>query len=351
MLTYILSEAAIVFEDKGDIVFPSNIQLFIELEPEVLFGIKNGFTRACFTGSGSEVLIDFERGTQGCRNILKPQDFQCQFTCPEVVSNDGKNTFKEYNLNISGNILTIANHCESKKDFGFLAYIARYLAPASLCLELWEPVSVKQITGMCGKRPFKIQMKHYGNLLPIIRPGDVEKRIHRAFENLKSLRYIQSPRLKAALHYYHTARRLIAVGENVWEFVPEVILNYSKILEVLFGDNRDGIKQQLVSLGIEKQQIEGCFIPIMLLRSHFDIAHVRLSKPQNLNVPEVAKFIVLIESQLGNLIQTVIQKSESGTYMILPAEPSPEYTKTEQSEWDTINQSIRRSFFGESSIV
>lgn len=235
MLTYILSEAAIVFEDKGDIEFPSNIQLFVELEPEVLFGIKDGFT-LCFTGSVFEFPIDPARGTQGCRNILKPQDFQCQYTCPQVVSNDGGKIFKEYHLNINGNILSLANTCESAKDFGVLLYIGRYLAPASLSLELWEPVSVKQITGMCGKRPFKIQMKHYGNFLPIIRPGDVEKRIQRAFDNLKSLRYLQNPRLKAAIHYYHTARRLIAVGDNVWEFVPEVILNYSKILEVLFGD-------------------------------------------------------------------------------------------------------------------
>lgn len=346
MLTYILNEMSIVFQDKGKVEFPSSIQLHVELEPEVLFGIKDGFTRACFTGAVSEILIDFVRGTQGCRNILKPGDFQGQFVCPQVISEDGKDVFKEYSFGIDGNILTITLNCECQKDLGILFYIAKYLAPSSLSLELWEPVSVRQITGTCGTRPFKIQLKKYSNFMPVIRPGDVEKRIERAFENLKTIRCLQNSRLKAAIHYYHTARRLVEVGDNVWEFVPEIILNYTKILEVLFGNSRENVRQQLLELGYESEKVECCFIPILLLRSHFDIAHARLSTPQKINVPEVAKFILFLESQMGELIRNAIQKSEAGEYDILPAEPSSEYSDDDQTEWDTINQNIKKGIFG-----
>lgn len=352
MLTYDLNRFSAVFEDKGKIKFPSLIKLHVELGPKTLFGMEDGFTRACFTGGKvSEILIDFERGTQGCRNVLKPEDFQGKFTCPEATSKDGKEVFKEYSLEIAGNVLSLVLNCENDRDFGGLVYFARYLVPASLSLELWESVFVKRISGTCEGRPFDLRLATYGNLMSVIHPDDVAKRINRAFENLNALRFIQNSRLKAALHYYHTACRLTAVGETVWEFVPEIILNYVKILEVLFGNNRESVRQQLKVLGYDTDKIETSFIPILLLRSHFDIAHARLSSPQKINTPEVAKFILNIESQImGDLIRKVIQKSGSGEFELLPVDPNSEYSDAEQKEWDEINENIKKGFFGDQNI-
>ncbi len=186
--------------------------------------------------------------------------------------------------------------------------------------------------------------------MSIIRPGDVAKHINRAFENLNALRSIQNSRLKAALHYYHTARRLTAVGETVWEFVPEIILNYTKILEVFFGNNRENVRQQLQVLGYDTNKIETSFIPILLLRSHFDIAHAKLSSPQKIDVPDIAKFILNIETIMGDLIKKVIQKSESGEFELLPSDRCSEYSDAEQKEWDGINENIKKGFFGDQSI-
>jgi len=351
MLTYDLNRFSVSFEDKGKIKFPSLIKLRVELGPKTLFGIEDGFTRACFTGGKvSEILIDFERGTQGCRNVLKPEDFQGKFTCPEATSKDEKEVFKEYSLEIAGNVLSLVLNCENNRDFGGLVYFARYLAPASLSLELWESVFVKRISGTCEGRPFKLRLATYGNLMSIIRPGDVAKHINRAFENLNALRSIQNSRLKAALHYYHTAHRLTAVGETVWEFVPEIILNYTKILEVFFGNNRENVRQQLQVLGYDTNKIETSFIPILLLRSHFDIAHAKLSSPQKIDVPDIAKFILNIETIMGDLIKKVIQKSESGEFELLPSDRCSEYSDAEQKEWDGINENIKKGFFGDQSI-
>ncbi len=347
MLTYDLNSFSVVFEDKGSIKLPSLVRLDVELGPETLFGIKDGFTRACFTGGNvSEIFIDFEKGTQGCRNVLKPEDFHGEFTCPEAKSKDEKDVFKEYKIEMVGNVLSLSLDCENNKDFGILLYLARYLAPASLSLELWESVFVKRISGVCGDRPFKLRLPTYGNLMSVIRPGDVAKRIDYAFGNLHALRLIQNPRLKAALHYYHVACRLTAVGETVWEFVPEIVLNYVKILEVLFGDNRENVRMQLEALGYDADKIETSFIPILLLRSHFDIAHARLSSPQKIDVPDVSKFILNVEVQIGDLIRKVIQKSKSGEFELLPADSNSEYSDAEQKAWDEINENIKRGFFG-----
>lgn len=43
-------------------------------------------------------------------------------------------------------------------------------------------------------------------------------------------------RLAAALHYYYVAKRLTEAGNLPQEFMTEIILNYYKVLEILFSD-------------------------------------------------------------------------------------------------------------------
>ena len=116
-----------------------------------------------------------------------------------------------------------------------------------------------------------------------------------------------------------------------------------KILEVLFGSRNESIRRQLRALGYDADRIERCFVPIILLRSHFDIAHARLASPQKIDVPEVAKFILNVEAQMGDLIRKIIQKSESGEFELLPADPNSEYSDAEQKAWDEINENIKNA--------
>ena len=226
--------------------------------------------------------------------------------------------------------------------------MARYLIPASLSLELCEPVYVDKVTGSCNKRKFELRLSSYGNFMTIIRPGNIEKWINKAFENLETVRFGHSVRLKAALHYYHAARRLIEAGDNVWEFTAEILLNYCKVLEALFGNSRDSIRGQMRLLGYEDAQVESVFIPITLLRNHFDIAHVRLSGPADIENSRITQYIIILESRVGDLIKRVLDKCRRGEYELIPDNAEQGYSDAEQREWDKINESIERAFFGSS---
>ena len=62
-----------------------------------------------------------------------------------------------------------------------------------------------------------------------------------------------------------------AIG-RAGEFLPEVVLNLAKVLEVLFppggdGRTRDAVRQNLSQLGFSELEIEADYIPAMALRN------------------------------------------------------------------------------------
>jgi len=348
MLTYELNNFQLKFQDKGGLQIPALIKFRVSLGPKKLFGIEKGLTRAAFAGFGktTDVLIDFRKGRQGALNILEKDDFKGQHKVAEFTNPSDLFVHKEYDVSLTGNILELQFQCDSRRSFGGFLYLARYLIPASLSLELWEPVYVEEMSGLCNDRCFNVRIQDYSSFVTIIRPGDVEKWTATAFKNLEIIRFAQSTRLKAALHYYHVARRLVEVGDNIWEFVAETFLNYCKVLEALFGNSRDIIRDQMKLLGYTDEQIESQFIPITLLRNHFDIAHVRLSNPKGIDTPTISKYILILESRVGQLIKTVLEKSHSGEYEPLPEEGPLEYDSRHQKEWDEINENVRKAFFG-----
>ena len=62
-------------------------------------------------------------------------------------------------------------------------------------------------------------------------------------------------RLAAALSYYYTAKRLIEAGNSPFEFMAEAILNYSKILEIMFVHSKDtmtDVRNELLKFGYSK---------------------------------------------------------------------------------------------------
>lgn len=71
-------------------------------------------------------------------------------------------------------------------------------------------------------------------------------------------------------------------GNSPSDFIAEVILNYCKILEVLFppkgdGKTRDAARIGLAKLNYSKEEIERDFLPVMALRNWIDVGHAKLS--------------------------------------------------------------------------
>jgi len=105
--------------------------------------------------------------------------------------------------------------------------------------------------------------------------------------------------------------------------MSEVILNYSKILEVLFPQlknegNRDAARRGLADLGYTPDEYERCFIPAMSLRNDIDSGHVFLSvfKREQLNV--LHEYTEAAEGKFRHLLQTIMENIENQTYDVPP---------------------------------
>ena len=61
-----------------------------------------------------------------------------------------------------------------------------------------------------------------------------------------------------------------------WEFMSEVLLNFAKVLEVLFPASEsqtiDAARAGLRELGFAEDEVEKWFVPALALRNHLDVA-------------------------------------------------------------------------------
>ena len=122
--------------------------------------------------------------------------------------------------------------------------------------------------------------------------------------------------------------RLARQGTIAGEFLAEMILNLSKVLEVLFppeGDSgsRDSARRGLETLEFTETEIEADYIPAMALRNEIDVGHVDLSlfTPEQLAL--IHGYVNRAEGAYRTLLQRVLKKVESGEFAVEPYEPTP----------------------------
>jgi len=107
-------------------------------------------------------------------------------------------------------------------------------------------------------------------------------------------------------------------GNGPWEFMAEAILNLTKSLEILFGNSRDQIRAGLTAAGYERDKIEDFFVPIVLLRNHFDVGHGRLAIHKLDDLQLVYALLANAEKEFRDLFQKAALLSQSGKLKIEP---------------------------------
>jgi hypothetical protein len=131
--------------------------------------------------------------------------------------------------------------------------------------------------------------------------------------------------LLAAVSYAHVARRLEAAGESAGEFTAEVILNYCKALEVLWGETRDAIRTGASSLGYDAEETEGTFVALTILRDELDVAHPKVSTYSADSLHTIYSFVGDLATPMLELLARAIDATRAGTWTprILNAAPEP----------------------------
>ncbi|MGB3754077.1 MAG: hypothetical protein WA954_09290 [Parerythrobacter sp.] len=132
----------------------------------------------------------------------------------------------------------------------------------------------------------------------------------------------QRRRLSAAMTFFQRACRLNLLAQRKGEFASEEILNYAKMLEVLFPTKdknegtMDAARRELEKLGFSTLQRESLYVPMILLRNQLDSGHPLLSIPSVEQKNILSQYLDKAASAFRLLLHRIFQKIEAKEYCV-----------------------------------
>ncbi|MEU8076785.1 hypothetical protein AB0B31_15180 [Catellatospora citrea] len=178
-----------------------------------------------------------------------------------------------------GNVLTYRRKLHSRNELTAALERMLYRLPLALNVEFIDAPVITEVTGRVGDAEFVYQHAKRASPVDLTNQQRQIERLTDSWGRVQLLRHADR-RVVAALHYFHVACRLERAGHTPWEFMAEVLLNYTKLLEVLFpnGDKTiDGTRMGAQQLGFTSAFVDEWFVPALSLRNDIDVAHVSLA--------------------------------------------------------------------------
>jgi hypothetical protein len=311
MLTYQVRKRNFKLIDGGSFEFPNQVEIQFTLQPLQPFGESASGGRTAVREVEAEMYSNMNTGhfTIESKTPLKP---------------------------LNGNCLQINTRCESIIHLTRLTESIFFLIPMLLNIEFADPPVIEDVTGRVGKTNFRWALSAWKAEIETTTQKKQEARVISSWERYKLITQPENRRFVAALHYFHVACRLNRSGHSPWEFMSEIILNLSKVLEVLFppleaGKTRDGVRESLKKIGYSDNEIETHFIPIMAIRNNIDVGHVHLSMLTQEQLQVLHAYTESLESAIRSMLRLLIDKIQKSEFQLdssFNLSPKKEVTKT-----------------------
>ena len=294
------------FPDDGDVRFH-----FLPLQP---FGMEAGGGRTAVRAVEASVLFDANSGTSTIESKTPLDPLQV------VIEEPGRT------VRLDGNVLTISQHFDRNQALTELIEGIYFAMPTLLSVEFADSPYIERVDGTIGSISFRWELQQLKIGFRTTTQQQQETTISTSWKRMGVLSVPGRRRLVAALHYFYVATRLSRVGSIAGEFLPEVILNYAKVLEVLFppsgdGRTRDAARNGLAGLGFSKEEIEADYLPAMALRNDIDVAHVDLSLFNREQLILIHAYIEHAEETFRVLLNRVLSHIEQEKFDVEPYEP------------------------------
>jgi len=297
-----------VKKNNKEIVFPNDVEIEIYLEPKGQFGIGRGIGKTVLQGTPATAIYDANTGKTWMKSrvFLKPIDTGVEWT--------------NLKLGLNGNKLYAKARSDTYENLHDLLVIMHNVIPILLNLEFAEPPVVKYTRGRIGDATFNWELERTLGWFDVTNDDKQEKRVIDSFQRIDVINQLANRRFAAAAYYFYVARRLAESGNSLFEFMAEVVLNLCKVLQVLFGETRDEVRNELLKFGYSKDEIEEKFIPIMILRGEFDVGHISLTLFKQRQLNALYRYLETSEHNFRELLKKVIKKVENHEY-ILQSDP------------------------------
>ena len=302
MLTYQLRERSFLLEKGGTLDFPNTVHVEFLLCPTEALGKHSGKGRTVLRGSSLRIWYDANtgRGYVDSDPPLRPLNV----------------TIKKPNttIRLRGNRLHIRTYCETGKALVSLIEAVYYGLPPVLNLDFAESPIIKRVSGKVGETTFCWAQKRQAGGFEVTDQEIQEKKVDSAWLTMELVNtHPAQRRVLAALQHFYVACRLSEAGNSPSDFMAEVILNYCKILEVLFppkgdGKTRDAVRIGLGKLDYSKDEIDSKFVPAMALRNEIDVGHTKLSLFDQTQLNILHEYTDAAEGYFRSMLRRLIDK-------------------------------------------
>lgn len=315
MLTYQLRRRMLRIHSSTPVSFPTEVTLNFFLKPEQPFGVTAAGGRTCVRGAGARFHFNGNTGEYTIESLapLKPLNVFLDVGGDETIE-------------LKGNILTVIREAESLEHLGDIIQTYYFCIPVLLNLPFQDPPYVERVSGKLGTKVFRWELAEFPpfHLEPTTQE-EQEAAVRDACKRINVLGEGHRRRLIAGLHYFHVACRLQRAGQVVGEFTPEILLNLTKALEILFppdgdGRTRDAVRAGLKSLGFSESEVEAHFMPAMALRNEIDVGHVFLGVFSQEQSEVIHAYTERVERWYRILLSRVLERIESGEWDVPAAE-------------------------------
>lgn len=322
MLTYLLHERIFMVEDEGKFTFPNDLKLSVKLSPPEAFGSSDGKSRLIVHGRKTTLLWNANNGRTTAQSEPALEPLEIILKTPNT------------NFSMRGDTIEYTQPCNNIEEAVGCVAAFQFVLPVLLNIDFADPPVIDCIKGSLGEVNFIWQHKGDAHQFRPRTTESLEQWVVDSHKYMSLFSGVQNRRLVAALHYFHICSRLLVSGNGPWEFMAEAILNLCKVLEILFG-SRDDVRIGLGRLGYDKGEIEGDFIPIMLLRDSLDVAHPRLTIFEDNDLTVFYKFLYKSEDRFRDLLKRVLTVVSNGSFE-LPQEDELELSDKERREMEKV---------------
>jgi len=309
MLTYQVRKRVFRLSEGGALDFPNPVEISFVFQPLQPFGMVAGGGKTAVRGVPATVHFDANSGKHAIESKQPLQPLAV------TIEEPGRRT------EIRGNELRVFTHCKALEDLDDLIQSLYFGFPMLLNVEFADPPTVERVSGKVGSTSFRWELPEWKMEFEITTQELQEEKIASSWRRFDLLSRPGNRRLIAALHYFHVACRLSRVGNSPWEFMAEVILNLSKVLEVLFppggdGKTRDAARTALKALNFSEVEIERDFIPAMALRNEIDVSHVSLSLFTLKQLQILHDYTESAEAAFRSMLGRLLDRMQKGHYEV-----------------------------------
>lgn len=300
MNTYRVKPRTFAFADGQQPPLPAQAKIVFHFVPGQPFGVENGGGRTATAGT---ITIHFDPDTgQSSWESARP------LSPLNVILSDDL-----YEFRLSGCSLEITQTVETLAELSGLLETVYFALPILLNAEFADPPLVTRVNGTVGDVNFQWILMRFPIDVIVTTQELQESHVANAWNRMKLLSDPSRRRLLAALHYFHVACRLNRVSACPGEFLAESLINFAKILEVLFAGSLNAARVELKKLGLTEEDIERDFAPACYLRSQIDVAHVSLSLFEREELQVLQLYADRAENAFRKLMQRVLKKLDDRT--------------------------------------